>query len=98
MPGRKITNHEDATACLEAVAASGLSRVDWARANGVDARSLQAWRVVIERKLKPPMPLQIVEVVPTDEKPTYVVHVGRIAIEVGENFDDRVLRRILRVV
>ena len=68
MPGRKIGNREDALACLEAVSTSGLSRVEWAHANGVDARSLQAWRVVIERKLKPPTPLQLVELVPTSAR------------------------------
>ena len=50
MPGRKIADETDAHACLEAAMRSGLARAEWARAHGVDARSLNAWRLNLERR------------------------------------------------
>ena len=40
---RKIRDARDARAGLEAVSQSGLSRGAWAKANGVDGRSLYSW-------------------------------------------------------
>ncbi len=50
MPGRKIAGETDAYARLEAAMRSGLSRATWARARGVDARSLNAWRLNLARR------------------------------------------------
>ena len=53
MPRRKIRDVADAHACLNAAAASGLPRAVWARANGIDARSLNAWRITLDRTKRP---------------------------------------------
>ena len=101
---RKIRNGRDARACLDAVAESGLTRVAWAHANGVDARSLQAWRLTLERRASrvapSPTTLRLVELVATEPRPpaAYVVRCGSMAVEVDERFDDDVLRRLLAVV
>lgn len=50
MAGRKVVDASDAQSCLAAAAASGLSGRDWAHQNGVDARSLHAWRMILGRK------------------------------------------------
>lgn len=46
---RKIKNERDARACLEAVHAAGGHIGTWARAHGVDGRSLNAWRENLAR-------------------------------------------------
>ena len=43
--GRRVRDEAEARACLDAVGASGLSPREWARNNGFDGRSLQAWRL-----------------------------------------------------
>jgi hypothetical protein len=42
---RKLKDADEARAALDAAERDGRGRVAWARANGVDARSLNAWRV-----------------------------------------------------
>ena len=42
---RKIRDRQDALTCLEAVQTSGMRLTPWARAHGVDARSLNCWRL-----------------------------------------------------
>ena len=48
--GRKIRDETEAMACLAAVARSSLSRREWARAHGIDGRSLNSWRLNLERR------------------------------------------------
>ncbi len=50
MAGRKVVDASNAQFCLAAAAASGLSGRDWAHENGVDARSLHVWRMILGRK------------------------------------------------
>ena len=103
MAGRRIRDRADARACLVAVATSGLTRRDWAVANGVDARSLNMWRVILERQRRTDVRggLRLVELV-AEEPPAplarYVVRVGTAEVEVDGGFDERTLRRLLRVV
>ena len=42
---RKLRDRQDALACLEALDTSGMTLTPWARAHGVDARSLHCWRL-----------------------------------------------------
>jgi hypothetical protein len=42
---RKVRDAEEANMLLAAASQSGLGRAEWARANGVNPRSLNAWRV-----------------------------------------------------
>ena len=94
MPGRRIEDGEDARRCLEAAEASGLTRRDWAVANGVDARSLNLWRLHLQRRAARAQPdVRFVELVPTQlvnsqRRPgRYLLHVGRISIELDDGFD-----------
>ncbi|MEY3011922.1 MAG: hypothetical protein RIT45_657, partial [Pseudomonadota bacterium] len=49
MAGRKIEGEAEARRCLAAVESSTLSLADWARAQGIDGRSLNMWRVIFAR-------------------------------------------------
>jgi hypothetical protein len=48
--GRKIRDEADAKVCLAAARAVGGNRATWARTHGVDARSLNAWRVALDKR------------------------------------------------
>lgn len=48
--GKKIEDESEALRCLAAARRSGLSAGEWARAHGVDGRSLHAWQVNLERR------------------------------------------------
>jgi len=105
MAGRKIANEADARACLGAVANSGLSRVDWARAHGVDARSLNAWRMNLERRGRSvaSSPLRLVELVQPkatvrSEGSGVRVRTGGVVIELDRDFDTEVLVAVLDLV
>ena len=97
---RKIRNAKDATECLAAADRAGARRVDWAHANGVDARSLNAWHVNLTRSSRPPAPLRLVELVAT--RTTQVagcrVRIGEFCVEVDSVFDEALLVRVLRAV
>ena len=98
MAGRKILDEKDAFACLAAVEASGLRRREWARANGVDGRSLHCWWLAL-RDHEPPTTTRLIELVsaaPTGEA-MFTVRAGRVEVEVGVNFDEAALLRLLRV-
>jgi hypothetical protein len=93
---RKVRNDEDARICLEAAEASGLPRADWARRNGVDARSLNAWRVNLEHWRQQPRLVELVASRPASAR--YTVRYGDFEVEVDEQFEADVLRRLLEVV
>lgn len=96
---RKIRNAEEARQYLDEVAASGQERAVWARSNGVNARSLNAWRLILARAERQ-VPTRWVELVAAERAPVarYVVRVGGVAVEVGDDFRDETLRRLLAVV
>ena len=103
MPVRKIKIRSrcDAETCLAAAARSGLSRVEWCRANGIDARSLNAWRLNLSRKstAQEERPLRLVEVVaagPSSRPLT--VRVGDVSVDVPMGFDEDTLARLLGVL
>jgi hypothetical protein len=48
--GRKIEDEREAVRCLRAAEHAGLSTGEWARANGIDGRSLRAWKMNIGRR------------------------------------------------
>lgn len=99
MTRRKIKDAADARACLEAAARSGLGRAAWARAHGVDARSLNAWRLNLSRSTEVSAPLRLVELLPpAASTAVYRVHARGFMVEVEDDFDDRVLARLLAVV
>jgi hypothetical protein len=47
---RRIEEELEARRCLLAVVASGRPLAEWARENGIDGRSLNAWRVNLGRR------------------------------------------------
>lgn len=102
MEPRKIRSAADARRCLAQVAASGQPRSAWAQKHGVDARSLNAWRLNLERE-KHAAP-QLVELVPAPAlvggapASGYRIRCGAFEVEAGPDFDEAGLRRLLRVV
>lgn len=100
MAGRKIRDAAEARACLAEVARSGMARAAWARVHGYDARSLNAWRLNLGDRRPRRETLRMVEL--TLEAPAsrsrYVVHLGDVAVEVDDDFDEGTLRRLLHVV
>jgi len=104
MSARKLRDAEDARRCLEQAESSGLTRTEWAHAHGVDARSLNAWHLNLERgrHREECSAVRLVEWVvsePLVEEPVrYVVRCGELAVEVDDRFDGEVLRRLLAVV
>ena len=48
--GRKIEDEREAVQCLRAAEREGMSAGAWARAHGVDGRSLHAWQMNIARR------------------------------------------------
>lgn len=98
---RKIRDAEDARACLSAAAVSGEPRASWARRHGVDARSLNAWRVNLARGAEvAPGVLRLVELVPAepDRSRVWRVRCGRFEVEVDAVFDEEELVRLLSAV
>ena len=86
--------------------AAGLTPGAWARAHGVDGRSLNAWRVNLSRRgtsrrAASPAP-RLIELVPTaapqQVEPRYVVRIADAAIELADEFRDDTLVRIVRAL
>lgn len=102
MEPRKIRGVADARACLAAVEASGQSRVAWAKAHGVNPRSLNAWRLNLSRAQRgrtTPV-IRLVELVPaTPSTPTvYRVRCGAFEVEVDGVIEADRLGQLLRVM
>lgn len=112
--GRKIEDEREAVRCLRAAEREGVSAGEWARAHGVDGRSLHAWQMNIgrrgsrvrERKArsKPaPRAHALVELVP-GPAPTalragrYVLEVGGARVEFGDEASAATLRRVLEAL
>ncbi len=53
---RKIEDERDARVCLGQVNASGRPLTEWAREHGIDARSLNIWKVNMDRDARPQQP------------------------------------------
>tara|TARA_B100000609_G_C17214149_1_gene435605 strand:+ start:550 stop:900 length:351 start_codon:yes stop_codon:yes gene_type:complete len=104
MPGRKVRDESEARRFLDAASRSGLERAAWARQHGINARSLNAWRLVVDRKdrANERAPLEFLELVPTPRaaRPSSPLglRVGDVQIDVPDDFDQDHLRRILQVV
>jgi transposase-like protein len=105
MAGRKVFNEQDARRCLAAVNRTGRELATWARQHGVDGRSLNLWRVNLERRggvreRRAPKLVEVVvaqtPVVPASAP--LVLRVGGVELEVGSSFDEGALRRLVRVL
>ena len=106
MAGRKIRDEADARRCLRAVAGAGGDAVGWARTHDVDARSLRAWRMNLERRgtgRRPDRALQVVELVAaatTATKPParYLLAVGDVQVEFDDDCSGATLTRIVQAL
>lgn len=99
MAGRKVRDEAEARRYLAAAESSGLPLAEWARAEGIDGRSLNMWRLNLSRVgAEEPAP-RLVELVPRATRGrTFVVRCGPFAVDVGADFDQDTLHRILEVV
>ena len=102
---RKIVDARDARACVKAAGTAGLSLGAWARRHGVDGRSLHAWSVNLGLSpsvLAKPGLIELVprsaQQVPGSGSTRYVVRIGETAVEVGDDFEDDTLARVVRVL
>lgn len=104
MAGRKITDEAEARRCLQAAAASGEGRAVWARRHGIDGRSLNAWRMNLDRTggaTRRTADLRLVELVASTARPPGPgcrIRCGSLVVEVDADFDDHVLARLLTAV
>lgn len=95
---RRIRDEEDARRCLAAARDSGEDRAVWARRNGVNPRSLNAWRINLDRSSPGP---RLLELVPTrGERPRSVllVRCGPFVVEVPGDVDEQALAKVLAVL
>ena len=102
MAGRRILNETEARRCLGAARSSGRGELaTWARAHGIDGRSLNAWRVNLERRGKParrvgPRLVELVPAIAADSSSSrYVLHIGSVELELGDDFNEQTLRRLV---
>ncbi len=109
MEPRKIRGEDEARSCLAAVEASGRPRVEWAKAHGIDARSLHAWHVNLtrgsrmptrRRPVPSPPGLHLVELLATNPSVAipYRVRCGVFEVEVTGDVDEDRLGRVLRAM
>ena len=111
---RKITDEGEARRCLAAARRSGLRTGEWARAQGIDGRSLHAWQMNLERgdgglarrrksKTAGALPT-LVELVPAAPvvaavgRGRYVLEVGGARVEFGDDVCVATLRRVLEAL
>ena len=106
---RRIEGEADARRCLAAVAKAGGDLGAWTRSHGVDGRSLSRWKANLERRSRPrALPrresteLSVVELVPSPAPVTldrrYVLEVAGARVELGDDFDEQTLRRVVRAL
>ena len=112
--GRKIEDELEARRCLLAASRGGLSAGAWARAHGIDGRSLHAWQMNIERRgtstpsrrrRKATAPRALVELVPTVTAGSsdagggrYVLEIAGARVEFGDDASVATLRRVVEAL
>jgi hypothetical protein len=98
--GRKVTSEDEARRCLRAAKAAGQTPGEWARAHGIDGRSLNMFWVNLECSFRS-MALRLVELVPalwTSAQTRYLVRVGDIAVELSDDFEEETVLRLVRIL
>ena len=95
---RKIEDEADARRCLAAVKAGGGDSVAWANANGVDARSLNAWRVNLSRRGAQPKLVELVAATPHHPPARYAIAVGDVRVEFDDGFTGDTRFRVMQVL
>ena len=99
MHRRKLLDESEARHHVTAAALSGVPQAAYARANGIDARSLDHWRRRLTRRSVDFVELlpDVVAAEPTPTTPLRVI-TGAFAVEVPADFDADHLAAVLRVV
>ena len=93
---RKIRDRQDALTCLEAVQTSGMRLTPWARAHGVDTRSLNCWRLNLRWRPPEARLVDLVpDTVPVRDRARYIVRVDGVEVEVDDPFREETLARLL---
>lgn len=102
---RKIDNQREARHCLRAAERAGLTAGEWAREHGIDGRSLNAWRMNLARrtpvKQRTDLEPRLFELVPVPgpgKNARYLVRIRDITIEVGADFHEESLVRLVRAL
>lgn len=108
---RKVDDEKDARRCLAAAERASMTPREWARRNGVDARSLNAWRINLGRRRAiakvEPTALTLVEVVARpagtapaarDSATRYVLEIDGARFEFGDDVSAMTLRRVVEVL
>lgn len=105
MERRKVRDAEDARELIAAARRAGVRLGLWARANGIDGRSLHAWKLNLERGSAPRRrrarsTAPLVELVPTRASPQarYVLRRGDVAFEFGDDAREEMLQRVVAVL
>jgi transposase-like protein len=106
---RKVHDEREARAMLAEVRAAGGDVGAWARAHGVDGRSLHAWsrnlarrgRTTRSRRRDPDPELRLVEIVAAHQSQSggrYVLRIAHAEVEFGDDFREETLHRVLAVL
>lgn len=103
MAGRRISTEQEARRCLAAAGAARDGLAAWARSHGVDGRSLNAWRVNLERRSlpRPHAAPKLIELVPATaavSSARYVLHIDGVGLELGDDFNEQTLRRLVHLL
>lgn len=103
---RKVRDPAHARQLLAELSGTRLTLAEFARQRGIDGRSLNMHRVNLgggARQEREPAPVRLVELIAgrhggdTERRGRYVVRCGDVAIEVDEDFEEDVLRRLIAV-
>ena len=100
MMRRKVRDQHDAAELLGALERSGQSLAEFCRARGLEGRSLNCWRINLQRDTAPaPGGLRLVELAAARPRPAvYRIVVDGIEVEVDDHFREDTLARLLAVV
>ena len=105
MERRKVRDAEDARELISAAKREGVRLGVWARATGIDGRSLHAWKMNLERGTasrgrRARRTASLVELVPTATLPQarYVLRCGDVTFEFGDDAREGMLQRVLAVL
>jgi len=100
MAGRKVVDEAEAEGLLAEWRAEAVDFRVFCRERGLDGRSLQCWRMILSRRAgaRPVRLLELTLPEPSRAVATYRVTVGDFTVEVGDDFRDDTLGRLLGVV
>lgn len=100
MAGRKIADESEARKALAAIAKSGAGIRSWARAHGIDGRSLHAWEMALARRGTSTREAGLIELVPaySSAPSRYVMRIADVTVEFGDDAREETLRRLVSVL